>query len=370
MPMRPLCVALAAALVFSGCGAPKSDVPPNSQETPNTQPQEEKEKPAVRVAALKGPTAIGMLNLMESSDKGEAANTYTFTLAGAPDEIVGKVATGEVDIAAVPTNLASVLYAKTKGQVQLAALNTLGVLYIVETGDAVHSVADLEGKTIAATGQNATPEYALNLILEKNGLKAGETVTVEYKQEHAEIAPLLASGQVEIALLPQPFVTSLLAQNENVRVALDVTQEWDKAVEGASQLTMGALVVRREFAEKHPDLVVDWLDVYMRGVEMMKNDPAGSVEPLLSYFNDYCGLELSRDMVEKEFKYRYLFDVNEQIAAMEDPARLPAWLRGVADFMLEQGRISQKEYDRYAQANFHIDPSFMKKLAERRAAAR
>ena len=265
---RILALALAAALVFSGCGAPKSDVPPNSQETPNTQPQEEKEKPAVRVAALKGPTAIGMLNLMESSDKGEAANTYTFTLAGAPDEIVGKVATGEVDIAAVPTNLASVLYAKTKGQVQLAALNTLGVLYIVETGDAVHSVADLEGKTIAATGQNATPEYALNLILEKNGLKAGETVTVEYKQEHAEIAPLLASGQVEIALLPQPFVTSLLAQNENVRVALDVTQEWDKAVVGASQLTMGALVVRREFAENNKEALNAFLAEYKTSVEM------------------------------------------------------------------------------------------------------
>ncbi len=265
---RILALALAAALVFSGCGAPKSDVPPNSQETPNTQPQEEKEKPAVRVAALKGPTAIGMLNLMESSDKGEAANTYTFTLAGAPDEIVGKVATGEVDIAAVPTNLASVLYAKTKGQVQLAALNTLGVLYIVETGDTVHSVADLEGKTIAATGQNATPEYALNLILEKNGLKAGETVTVEYKQEHAEIAPLLASGQVEIALLPQPFVTSLLAQNENVRVALDVTQEWDKAVEGASQLTMGALVVRREFAENNKEALNAFLAEYKTSVEM------------------------------------------------------------------------------------------------------
>lgn len=277
---RFIALAMAAMMAFSAaaCDAKEQD---NTQqqgqqtETQDTaQPEKEEEaktpeeKTQVRVAALNGPTAIGMLNLMEISEKGEAANNYVFTTAGAPDEIVGKVATGEVDIAAVPTNLAATLYAKTKGQVQLAALNTLGVLYIVETGDTIHSVKDLEGKTIVATGQNATPEYALNLILKKNGLTPGENVTVEYKQEHAEVAPLLANGEASIALLPQPFVTSVLTQNENVRVALDVTEEWNKAVDGASDLTMGAVIVRKEFAENNKEALDAFLDEYKASVAL------------------------------------------------------------------------------------------------------
>src|SRR5699024_5079058 len=129
---------------------------------------------------------------------GEAANNYNVTLAGAPDEIVGKIVSGDLDIAAVPTNVASTLYNKTQGGVKLAALNTMGVLYILEKGDSIQSVADLAGKTIYATGQGSTPEYALNLVLEKNGLTPGEDVTIVYKDEHAEIAPLLASGEAEI----------------------------------------------------------------------------------------------------------------------------------------------------------------------------
>ena len=216
---------------------------------------------------------------------------------------------------------------------------------------------DWKGKKILGPTVS-TGHYALSATLHALGLSDKDVDIVHMELGQAMTAFNAGEGDIIVLWAPQSYMAE--------------ARGWKKVSSGtaAKAIIAGGIGVRREFAEKHPDLVVDWLYVYMRGVEMMKNDPAGSVDPLLSYFNDYCGLELSRDMVEKEFKYRYLFDVNEQIAAMEDPARLPAWLRGVANFMLEQGRISQKEYDRYAQANFHIDPSFMKKLAERRAAAR
>lgn len=244
---------------------------PSEEETEETQ-EPVLEKVDINLAALKGPTALGMLDLLEKNDNGEAANNYNVTLAGAPDEIIGKIVSGDLDIAAVPTNVASTLYNKTQGGVKLAALNTMGVLYILEKGDSIQSVADLAGKTIYATGQGSTPEYALNLVLEKNGLTPGEDVTIVYKDEHAEIAPLLASGEAEIALLPQPFVTSVLTQNSDVRVALDLTEEWDKAVEGQSGLTMGCVVVRSEFAENNKEALDSFLDEYKASVETVTSE--------------------------------------------------------------------------------------------------
>lgn len=238
-------------------------------ETEQTQPAE---KVDINLAALSGPTALGMLDLLEKNDNGEAANNYNVTIASAPDEVTGKIISGELDIAAVPTNVAATLYNKTEGQVQIAALNTMGVLYILETGDTIHSVADLAGKTIYSTGQGSTPEYALNLVLEKNGLTPGTDVQVVYKADNTEIAPLLASGEAEVALLPQPFVTSVLAQNQNVRVALDMTEEWDKAVNGESGLTMGCVVVRKDFAEQNREALDRFLDEYKQSVETVTSE--------------------------------------------------------------------------------------------------
>lgn len=276
---RILAVALALAMGLSMISCSQSTEREETQlqqteqvEQPAKMPEEKPtekptEKTKVNLAALSGPTALGMLELLEQNEKGEAANDYQVTLATAPDEVVAKVVSGELDIAAVPTNVAATLYNKTQGGVQLAALNTMGVLYIVEAGESIQSVADLKGKTIYSTGQGSTPEYALNLVLEKNGLTVGEDVTVVYKTDNSEIAPLLASGEAQVALLPQPFVTSVMGQNETLRVALDMTEEWDKATDGASGLTMGCVVVRTEFIQQNKEALDLFLDEYERSVQ-------------------------------------------------------------------------------------------------------
>ncbi len=254
--------------------APESPAPSESASQPETASSSaalEKTGVAVRVAALKGPTAMGMVKLMEDAGKGETANDYQFTLAGSPDEIVGNIVKGEFDIAAVPTNLAATLYNKTQGKVQLMALNTLGVLYVIEAGDTVRTIDDLAGKTIYSTGKGSTPEFALNYVLEKNGL--ADKVTVEYKSEHAELAALLSQGQAELALLPQPFVTTAMAQNDKLRVALDLTQEWDKAAQGASQLTMGCVIAQKSFLEENAAAAAAFLAEYEASVDFA-TDPA------------------------------------------------------------------------------------------------
>ena len=215
---------------------------------------------------------MGLAKLMDENTEGTSQNQYEFTLASAPDEILASIIKGEYDIAAVPTNVASILYNKTEGKVQMAALNTLGVLYVVTTDDSITSIADLAGRTVYSSGQGAVPEIVFNYILEKNGLTAGTDVTVEYRSEHSELAALMASGEAEIAVLPQPFVTSVLMQNDKVHVALDLTEEWDKVTNSENQMTMGCIVVQKAFAEEHPEEMAAFMKEYQASVEYITDE--------------------------------------------------------------------------------------------------
>ena len=224
----------------------------------------------VRVTALKGPTAMGMVELMNEAESGAVkGNAYDFTIASAVDEVSPKLVKGETDIAAVPANLAAVLYNNTEGQVEVLAVNTLGVLYIVESGDSIDSVEDLRGKTIYASGKGATPEYALNYILTENGIDPEKDVTIEWKSEHAECVAALAEDADGIAMLPQPFVTTAQTKKETLRTALDLTEEWNKIQESegtASTLVTGVTVVRTAFAKEHPEAVADFMEAYQASV--------------------------------------------------------------------------------------------------------
>ncbi|MCE5196620.1 MAG: PhnD/SsuA/transferrin family substrate-binding protein [Negativicutes bacterium] len=260
-----LLIALVAAL-FGGCV------------------QKPAEKIAIRIGALKGPTALGMLQLMQKAEAKTTANQYDFTLAGAPEEISAKMIAGELDLAAIPANLAAVLYNKTEGMVKMAAINTLGVLFLLENGDSVHSVEDLRGKTIYATGQASTPEYALNYILTSNGLIPGEDVQIVYKSEHAEVAALLAEGQIDLALLPQPFVTTVQQKSETVRIALDMTKEWEAVAPQGGSLVMGCLAVRTEFYQAHQKAVDAFLTEYKASVAY-SNENVDAAAALSAQYN-------------------------------------------------------------------------------------
>ena len=241
------------------------ETPPIMEEGGENLTPEPEEQTLIRASVLKGPTAIGMVKLMNDSEEGISPVSMEFTMSGTADEIVPAIVKGDIDIAAVPANLASVLYNKTKGGVKVLAINNLGVLYIVESGEEIHSVADLRGKTLYSTGKGTTPEYALNYVLSQNGLTPGTDVTIEYKSEASEVAALLAQDGAAVAMLPQPFVTSAQMNNEKLRVALDLTKEWDSvqaASGGSSALVTGVVIARTEFIEQNPDEVSAFLDAY------------------------------------------------------------------------------------------------------------
>lgn len=228
----------------------------------------------VRVGGLKGPTTMGLVKLMDDAEKGEAANEYEFTMVTAADELTALVASGKVDIALLPANVASILYHKTEGQVSVIDINTLGVLYLVSADTSVSSLEDLKGKTVYLPGKGTTPEYALRYLISAAGLREDD-VTLEFKSESTEVASILAEDPEAIGLLPQPFVTSALAQNEALSVIMDLTAEWDsyQTEENPSRLVTGVTIVSTAFLEAHRDAVDTFLTEHEASTRFTAEDP-------------------------------------------------------------------------------------------------
>ena len=278
-----LALAMAASLAACGSTATASSTEPASEPAATEAPAETTETAAesagIRIAGLKGPTTMGLVNLIAQAEAGQTAQDYAFTMYGAADEIVPLLVKGEMDAAAIPANLAATLYQKTGGALEVACINTLGVLYVVELGNNIQSVEDLKGATIVTTGKGTTPEYVLRYVLSQNGIDPDKDVTIEYLSEATEVAARLTTPTTDsstiVAMLPQPFVTSVVAQSEGgVRVALDMNEEWQKVA--GSRLVTGVTVVRKEFAEANPDVMAQLMTDYAASVESVTTDLSGT----------------------------------------------------------------------------------------------
>lgn len=244
---------------------------------PESSTEPEAEKAVIRIAGLKGPTSIGMVSLMEKSEKGETENKYEFTVAGAADEITPKLIKGELDAAAIPCNLASVLHNNTKGNIRILAVNTLSVLYIVTKNTDISSVEDLRGKTIYSTGKGTTPEYTLRYVLGGNGIDPDKDVTVDFKSEATEVVAALSAAESGIAMLPQPYVTVAAGKVEGLKIALDIGAEWKK-LDSESEVVTGVLAVRADFADEHPEEVAKLLEEYAASVSAVNGDTDAAAE--------------------------------------------------------------------------------------------
>lgn len=210
-----------------------------------------KEETTVNIGMLKGPTGIGAIQIMSEAEAGNYEG-YNCTLTPDVTDIVAKLTNGDLDIGALPTNTAVNLYNKTNGDIQMIDINCLGVLYILENGDSIHTPADLRGRTIYVNGQGSNPEYVINYIIRKAGLEPGVDVDIQFK-DASEIATMMISGDADLCMLPVPAVTTILMKNPDVRKALDITEEYAAAADDGSQLTMGCIVARKDFIEKHPE---------------------------------------------------------------------------------------------------------------------
>ena len=233
-----------------------------------------KESSEIRLVTIKGPAGVAMVNLMSKNDTDKK---YVIETVSSPEEVANKITSGEADIAACPTNMAAALYKKTNGDVKMLATTMLGVLYFMENGDTIKSVADLRGKTIYTTGQGANPEYVLRYILTENGINPDTDVTIEFRAQNDELAALLVSGTAQVALVPEPVVSTVKSKNADLRVALDVTELWNDVSDDEGQLIMSCVIARRDFAEKNPASVKKFMDDLKASIEATADIEATAV---------------------------------------------------------------------------------------------
>lgn len=307
-----LLAALSVTAALSGCGKSQTEpgteasasevtslaettaaetTPPETTIEAFTEPAGDEITPedvTVRVGSLKGPTSMGLVSLMDQAAQGTSGNQYDFTMVTAADDLLGKVVSNDLDIALVPANVASVLYNRTDGGIAVIDINTLGVLYVVASDDSISRFINLKGKTLYLTGKGTTPEYVINYLLSANGL-AADDVKLEFKSEAAEVAAILKEQPDAIGLLPQPFVTAACAQNEDLKIVLDCTAEWD-AVQGAggSRLVTGVTIVRKDFQDQYPNAVALFL-----------REHAASTEFANTHLDETAELVAAQGIIEK-----------------------------------------------------------------------
>lgn len=286
---RLLSVLLVVLVLFTlvACDTGSDNDPVSSAPDTSTENSTVETPPTMTIAAIQGPTGVGLVNLMAADTAGTAAFDYTFDICTSPQEAMTKVSSGDVLFASVPTNVAASLYNKTNGGIRILAINTGNVLSILENGTSIQSVEDLRGKTIYSTGQGANPEYVLRHLLKENGLDPDKDVTIEFLAENTELATMLVTGQAQIALVPQPVATTVMLKNASLRVALDVGALWDEITTDDSQPVMGCLIAKKETVEKYPQTIATFLQEYEASIKAATED----VDATASYCETYGIIE-------------------------------------------------------------------------------
>jgi NitT/TauT family transport system substrate-binding protein len=307
-----------------GCSQTQEKTPVDNQPTAEVTPTEtvEQNEPInVTIAGLKGPTSIGMIKLIDEKALNSDKYNVDYVAESAPDSLTGKIISGEIQISSLPINLASILYNKTGGAVQIMALNTIGNLYVVGT-DEITSIKDLEGKTLGMSAKGSTPDFIMNYLLKQNEL--GDKVELDYALDHATLAQTVIAEDTKVALLPEPFATQVKMNNTNVKVLIDLNKEWEDATNGESEVYTGCIIVNKEFAENNKEFVTEFLKQYEASVNWVIDNPADAsvlvekneIMPsaaLVEKAIPYCGItyKFAKDQQENiNSFYKILFDSN------------------------------------------------------------
>ena len=230
--------------------------------------------------------AFGTVLAQQVSDK--TSTSVTALSSNGSQANVEDIASGNAQLGFVQSDVMSYAYNGEKLFTEkVTDFSVVAALYmeqvqIVTLNPDIKTVADLKGKTVVAAGKGSTPEYALRYLLSENGIDPDADVTLDWKSEHSECVASLASGAATIAMLPQPFVTVAQTQLPDLRVALDLTEEWD-ALDNGSALLTGVVVARADFVKEHPAAVSNFLEQYSASVDWVNANTAEAAELIGGY---------------------------------------------------------------------------------------
>jgi NitT/TauT family transport system substrate-binding protein len=266
---KTILIVLIVILLLSFAGCKSNNAKEQSKAVATNEPAAKetvapvKEVEPIKIATLAGPTGMGLIGLIN-----DETGRYEVEVLTQPDQISPKIINKEVDIATVPSNLAAVLFNKMGGGISVVAVNTTGVLYLLSNDDSVSSLEDIANRTVIATGQGASPEYIFNKILSENNLD----VKVEYLSAHADLSNAMAAGDISVGLLPEPFVSITLAQNQDLSVKVDLNDEWQKIFGENASIPMGVTIVSNDFIKANPEGLENFISDYKLSVDYVNFD--------------------------------------------------------------------------------------------------
>ncbi len=222
----------------------------------------------LKIAAIKGPTALSMINMIEHKPVLNEKVTTEYIIKDSPETVRPMLLHGEADIAAIPTNMAAILYNKGV-EYQVAGISLWGTLYMVGQSDIeVTEWADLKDKRIYLMAKGMTPDISFRYMLEKKGLDPEKDVTLDYRYPMPQdLAGAVGAGKADLAVLSEPMVSTLLAKNSDLKIILDLTREWNEITENKIPLAQTCVFVRKEFARKYPEIVAGFLKEYENSIE-------------------------------------------------------------------------------------------------------
>ena len=276
--------AAGAGLALAGCSSSSSTRESTETESADgAAASEDGERVAIRLGGLKGPTSMGLVKMLDDCENGLTRNEYEFTMGASADELTPSILQGELDILAVPVNLGAVLYNNSDKGMRMMVASMLGAIYVMEKdGEEVNSIEDLAGKTLYTVGKGSTPEYLLSYLLDQHGLKIDEDVMVEWREDPTEIVGLLSAGTASVCMLPQPFVTVAQGQVENLRIALDMNEQWNNLDNGTQLITAG-FIARKDFIDEHPQQAADFIQDAAESTDWVNNNVADAAQLVEKY---------------------------------------------------------------------------------------
>jgi NitT/TauT family transport system substrate-binding protein len=236
-------------------------------------PVQEQDLLTVKAGSFKGPLGVTMAGLIDDSSSVTGPQGYqvSYTFYNSPSELVPKIVSGEVDIAALPSNLAAKLY-NSGVDYRYAAVNVWGVLYLLSTNTEIRGWDDLAGKTVYSIGKGTTPDLLFRYLLEEHGIDPESEITIDYTHDQIGLSQLMTAGKVETAVLPEPFVSKVLSGNEKSTIVLDFQKEWGDVRDTRPQYPQSGVVVRGEFADNNPKALADFLMRYEESIKWVNDE--------------------------------------------------------------------------------------------------
>ncbi len=253
-----------------GCGTQKEEA---VEETTDPAVETEEEEPVVlNVRMPAGAPTISMLKMLKESPLELGNVILDFESVKSPDLMAPLLMAGEADIAVIPTNLAPKLYNKGV-PITLLGTSVWGILYVV-SHEEIESFADLKGQEIHLIGRGLTPDIIVRHLLLQNNINPDEDVTLIYLSGAKDLAPAFLGKKSQVSLMPEPMLSSVLMRNKETIVAFDLQEEWEKVTGLDGGIPQASLVVRNEILEKHPEVVLAFIEKYQEAIAWVNENPA------------------------------------------------------------------------------------------------